>query len=80
MLAQQLRQLERDGIVDRKVYPQVPPKVEYKLTPLGLALGPLLDSMGEWGQRVLDGRWPMRAPGTAAPRRATAARASAARR
>jgi DNA-binding HxlR family transcriptional regulator len=55
MLAQQLRQLERDGIVDRKVYPQVPPKVEYTLTPLGLALGPLLDAMGQWGQRVMDG-------------------------
>ena len=39
----------------------MPPKVEYTLTPLGLALGPLLDSMGKWGQRVIDGRWPMRA-------------------
>ena len=58
MLAQQLRQLERDGIVDRKVYPQVPPKVEYTLTPLGLALGPLLDSMGIWGQRMIDRRRP----------------------
>ena len=58
MLAQQLRQLERDGIIDRKVYPQVPPKVEYTLTPLGLALGPLLDSMGDWGQRVIDRRSP----------------------
>jgi DNA-binding HxlR family transcriptional regulator len=70
MLAQQLRQLERDGIVDRKVYPQVPPKVEYTLTPLGRALGPLLVSMGDWGQRVLDRRPPARVPVIAPPKRA----------
>jgi len=56
MLAQQLRQLEHDGVVDRKVYPQVPPKVEYSLTPLGLELGPLLDSMSSWGTRVMTAR------------------------
>jgi DNA-binding HxlR family transcriptional regulator len=56
MLAQQLRQLERDGVIDRKVYPQVPPKVEYSLTPLGRELEPLLDSMGDWGRRVLERR------------------------
>jgi DNA-binding HxlR family transcriptional regulator len=72
MLAQQLRQLERDGIVDRKVYPQVPPKVEYTLTRLGLALGPLLDSMGDWGQRVIDLRPPSAARAAARhPRRET---------
>jgi DNA-binding HxlR family transcriptional regulator len=56
MLAQQLRQLEHDGVIDRKVYPQVPPKVEYSLTALGRELGPLLDSMSGWGTRVMDGR------------------------
>jgi DNA-binding HxlR family transcriptional regulator len=56
MLSQQLRQLERDGVLDRKVYPQVPPKVEYSLTPLGRELGPLLDSMSAWGARVAEGR------------------------
>ncbi|MEO5821026.1 MAG: helix-turn-helix domain-containing protein [Vicinamibacteraceae bacterium] len=56
MLAQQLRQLERDGVVDRKVYPQVPPKVEYSLTPLGRELGPLLDSMSYWGLRITNRR------------------------
>jgi DNA-binding HxlR family transcriptional regulator len=53
MLAQQLRELERDGLVARKVYPQVPPKVEYSLTPLGKALGPVLDAMHAWGDRVV---------------------------
>jgi DNA-binding HxlR family transcriptional regulator len=53
MLAQQLRELERDTLVSRKVYPQVPPKVEYSLTPLGKALGPVLDAMHAWGERVM---------------------------
>lgn len=49
-LAQQLRELERDGIVRRKVYPQIPPKVEYSLTRLGTSLKPILLAMHEWGQ------------------------------
>ena len=48
MLIQQLRDLERNGIVSRKVYPQVPPKVEYQLTPWGQAMCPALDSLLEW--------------------------------
>lgn len=48
MLSQQLRELERDGIVERKVYPEVPPKVEYRLTDWGQALCPALDAMLEW--------------------------------
>jgi DNA-binding HxlR family transcriptional regulator len=56
MLAQQLRELERDGVINRTVYPQVPPKVEYSLTPLGEALGPMLHAMQSWGARVLAGR------------------------
>jgi DNA-binding HxlR family transcriptional regulator len=48
MLIQQLRELERDGIVERKVYPQVPPKVEYSLTEWGRALCPALDALLEW--------------------------------
>ena len=56
MLSQQLRELARDGVVTRKVYPQVPPKVEYSLTDLGEALSPLLDSMHAWGERVIAGR------------------------
>lgn len=50
MLTQQLRELEEDGLVVRKVYPQVPPKVEYSLTPLGKNLRRVLDTMDEWGQ------------------------------
>jgi DNA-binding HxlR family transcriptional regulator len=49
MLTQQLRELEDDGIIHREVYPQIPPKVEYSLTPLGQTLKPLLYAMHEWG-------------------------------
>ncbi|MEA5572622.1 helix-turn-helix domain-containing protein [Calothrix sp. UHCC 0171] len=49
MLTQQLRELEDDGIIHREVYPQIPPKVEYSLTPLGETLKPLLYAMHEWG-------------------------------
>src|SRR5499427_6302728 len=48
MLIQQLRELERDGIVTRTVYPQVPPKVEYNLTKWGQEMCPALDSLLEW--------------------------------
>ena len=48
MLIQQLRELERDGIVRRTVYPQVPPKVEYDLTAWGSAMCPALDALLEW--------------------------------
>ena len=49
MLTQQLRELEGDGIVSRTVYPQVPPKVEYALTPLGKTLQPVVKAMCRWG-------------------------------
>jgi len=48
MLIQQLRQMERDGIIQRTVYPQVPPKVEYRLTKWGQALCPALDQLLKW--------------------------------
>ena len=51
MLAQQLRQLEGDGIVARKLYPQVPPKVEYRLTPWGQSLCPALDALLTWAEQ-----------------------------
>ena len=49
MLIQQLRELERDGIVERKVHPEVPPKVEYSLTKWGKAVCPALDALLTWG-------------------------------
>lgn len=49
MVTLQLRELEADGIVRRTVYPEVPPKVEYELTPLGLSLEPVLLGMRSWG-------------------------------
>ncbi|HSD54838.1 MAG TPA: helix-turn-helix domain-containing protein [Burkholderiales bacterium] len=49
MLAQNLRELERDGVVERKVFPESPPRVEYGLTPFGRTLEPVLDRLCEWG-------------------------------
>jgi DNA-binding HxlR family transcriptional regulator len=51
MLTRQLRELERDGIIRRKVYAEVPPKVEYSLTPFGLSLKPILLMMEDWGHQ-----------------------------
>ena len=48
MLAQQLRRMEKDGIVGRKVYPEIPPKVEYTLTEWGQSLCPALDALLKW--------------------------------
>ena len=50
MLTQQLRQLEADGIIQRNVYPEVPPKVEYSLTELGKSLSPIMEEMNIWGK------------------------------
>lgn len=49
MLTQQLRELEEDGLIVRTVYAEVPPRVEYRLSPLGAALGPILDALAAWG-------------------------------
>lgn len=54
MLTQQLREMEEDGLIHREIYLQVPPKVEYSLTPLGESLKPILDAMHEWGVNFLD--------------------------
>lgn len=50
MLIQKLRELEEDGIVHREVYPVVPPKVEYSLTPYGQSLKPILKQLYLWGE------------------------------
>ncbi len=54
MLTQTLRSLERDGLVRRTVYPVVPPKVEYALTPLGETLIEPLAAIGAWAERHMD--------------------------
>ena len=54
MLAQQLRELESDGLISRKVYPVVPPKTEYSLTDFGNTLAPILDAMCDWGTVYLE--------------------------
>jgi DNA-binding HxlR family transcriptional regulator len=56
MLAQQLRQLERDGIVARTVHPEVPPRVEYRLTNWGQSLCPALDQLLTWAEARSDSR------------------------
>lgn len=54
MLTTQLRELEEDQIITRKVYPVVPPKVEYSLTGRGETLIPILDLMYEWGKSYME--------------------------
>ncbi len=54
MLTAQLRELEMDGLVVRTVYPQVPPKVEYSLSPLGLSLQPVFVALSTWGDAHID--------------------------
>lgn len=54
MLTQQLRELERDGLIIRHVYPVVPPKVEYSLTERGQSLRPVLQAIFTWGIRYLN--------------------------
>lgn len=54
VLIQQLRELERDGLVERTVHEQVPPKVVYSLTPLGTALNEALEPLGDWGEANME--------------------------
>lgn len=50
ILNNQLKELEREGIIIRKEYPQIPPKVEYSLSKRGLSLMPILEEMCKWGE------------------------------
>lgn len=49
MLSQQLKELEQDGLLDRKQYNEMPPKVEYSISEKGMSLKPLLEEMHKWG-------------------------------
>ncbi len=51
MLTQELRELEKDKVIHRKVYPVIPPKVEYSLSDYGRTLEPVLQTLCEWGQK-----------------------------
>lgn len=53
MLTRQLRELEDDGIVARKAYQQIPPKVEYSLTAFGSTLKPIILAMRDWGEQLI---------------------------
>lgn len=53
MLTKQLRELEEDGVITRKVYPEVPPRVEYAITDFGRTLIPILQALCNWGAEYL---------------------------
>mgnify|MGYP001770000737 CR=1 FL=1 len=53
MLTKQLRELEEDGIIRRKIYPEVPPRVEYAITDFGKTLIPILNALCKWGAEYL---------------------------
>ncbi len=50
VLTANLRDMEKNGLLTRKVFPEVPPKVEYTLSELGVSLSPILDAMAQWGK------------------------------
>ncbi len=54
MLTKQLRELEEDGVITRKVYPEVPPRVEYAITDFGRTLIPILQALCNWGAEYLN--------------------------
>lgn len=55
VLTDNLRALEEDGLIEREVFAEVPPRVEYSLSPLGLSLKPILDAMSAWGTEYSKG-------------------------
>lgn len=61
-LTNQLRELESDGLIVRTVYAQVPPRVEYSVTPKGKSLKQILELMCEWGEKNIDERFGMTNP------------------
>ena len=51
MLTTQLRELEKDKIISRTIFPEIPPRVEYGITPLGKTLFPIIEAMDRWGRK-----------------------------
>ena len=65
VLTERLREMEEQGLIERAVYPEVPPRVEYSLTPLGLSLKLVLNAMWDWGcgyQHIVDPERPSSQP------------------
>ena len=60
MLSNQLKELEADGVIFRNEYPQVPPKVEYSLTELGVSMMPILDALCAWGHKHVPDDWELK--------------------
>ena len=60
MLSSQLKELKTDGLIGRKEYPQVPPKVDYYLTELGYSLIPVMDALCGWGHKHIPSGWKSR--------------------
>ncbi|MDX2283957.1 MAG: helix-turn-helix domain-containing protein [Bacteroidia bacterium] len=56
MLTQQLRELEEDGLLERTIFAEIPPRVEYAISPYGQTLFPVLDAMSGWGRQDLASR------------------------
>jgi len=54
MLTKQLRELEADGLISRKIYPEVPPRVEYSMTQYGKTLTPIIEALHAWGKQHLE--------------------------
>lgn len=61
-LTNQLRELENDGLIQRTVYAEVPPRVEYSITPKGKSLEKILELMCEWGEKNMDERFELTNP------------------
>ena len=55
MLSKQLKELEKSGLLTRTLFPEIPPRVEYAITPLGKSLLPIIKSMEKWGQKQQEG-------------------------
>ena len=63
MLTKELREMEQEGLIERTVFPEVPPRVEYKLTEKGASLGKVADALEEWGlQWLFEERKPLPEP------------------